>query len=122
MHIAHSSDIPEIQGRLNPIHPESGITHQLLVPPEVGKQMRMSLTKFSSGFKNRLHIHHHDQIIYVLSGKMICATETEERVLDPGTAVYIPEGEKHRHGAPPEMGCSLLSIATTASAPVEVVE
>ena len=122
MHIVHGDDVPEVHGRIGPIHPDTGISHRALVPPEVGKQVRMNLTKFTAGSKNKLHIHHHDQIIYVLSGKAICATETEVKVLGPGTAIYIPEGEKHHHGAPEETDCTLLSIYTPAPSQPEVFE
>jgi quercetin dioxygenase-like cupin family protein len=57
-----------------------------------------------------MHVHTHEQILYVLSGKGIVATEGEEHVALPGTIFLIPAGEKHWHGATQESSFSHLYI------------
>ena len=53
---------------------------------------------------NVFHVHDVDQVLYVTAGEGIIATETEEITIRPGDFVVIPAGEKHWHGATPELG------------------
>ena len=123
MQIIKTSDVEVIRNPSTPIFPDSGgATLQRLVPEELGQAVRVFQVNFSPGVKNKFHIHHHEQIIVVISGKGIISTRTEDHVVEPGTLVYIPEGEAHRHGGSPDSPCSMLSIVPPSSIPVEVVE
>jgi quercetin dioxygenase-like cupin family protein len=42
-----------------------------------------------------MHVHNHEQILDVVSGKVVVATEREEHAAPPGTIFLIPAGEKH---------------------------
>ncbi|MEM2111540.1 MAG: cupin domain-containing protein [Candidatus Bathyarchaeia archaeon] len=71
-----------------------------LVDENVGsKEFTAAIVTFPPGTRNKFHIHDHEQILYVLKGQGIVATEKEERVVVAGDTVLIPAGEKHWHGA-----------------------
>ena len=45
--------------------------------------------------RTKMHVHNHEQTLYILSGKGIVANEQEEHIATPGTIFLIPSGEKH---------------------------
>ena len=57
------------------------------------------LVTFNPGAKLNFHTHTYEQILYVTEGKGIVATKDEEKIVTPGTVVYIEPGEAHWHGA-----------------------
>jgi quercetin dioxygenase-like cupin family protein len=57
------------------------------------------LVIFGPGARLNFHVHTYEQILYVTEGKGIVATKKEEKVVTPGTVVYIAPGEAHWHGA-----------------------
>jgi quercetin dioxygenase-like cupin family protein len=57
------------------------------------------LVTFKPGARLKFHTHTYEQILYVTAGKGIVATKTEEKVVGPGTLVYIAPNEPHWHGA-----------------------
>jgi len=54
---------------------------------------------FDPGARTRPHIHKSDQVLYVVEGEGIVASERERRLIRPGDLVIIPAGEWHWHGA-----------------------
>ena len=85
---------------------------QRLVDEKTAKGLRVSMVNFSPGAKNVFHSHTFEQVLYVIDGKGIVATEKEEYVVMPGTVVFIPPGERHWHGATKDTSFSHLSIIT----------
>ena len=83
-----------------------------LVSDKTAQGLHLGIVTFSPGAKNRLHTHTGEQILFVLEGKGIVATEDEEAVVTPGMLVYIPPGEKHWHGATEDTSFSHISIQT----------
>jgi quercetin dioxygenase-like cupin family protein len=77
---------------------------------KAGQGLSVGLITFSPGAKNVLHTHTGEQLLYIVEGKGIVATETEERVVTPGMLVRIPPGEKHWHGATKDSSFSHLSV------------
>ena len=58
------------------------------------------------------HTHTNPQILYVIQGTGIVATEEEEIRVTPGTLILIPPGENHWHGATKDSAFSHISITT----------
>lgn len=54
---------------------------------------------FDRGARTRPHIHTSDQVLFVVDGEGIVATERERRIIRPGDIVIVPAGEWHWHGA-----------------------
>ncbi len=56
---------------------------------------------FDPGARTRPHVHATDQVLHVVEGEGIVATEQERRLIRTGDIVIIPAGEWHWHGATP---------------------
>ena len=70
------------------------------------------VVNFSPGARTKFHTHTNPQILYVLEGNGIVATEKEEIKVTPGTLILIPPGENHWHGATEDSAFSHISITT----------
>jgi len=68
------------------------------------------LVTFKPGARLNFHTHTYEQILYVTEGKGIVATRSEEKVVTPGTIVYIEPGEVHWHGATKDSSFSHICI------------
>ena len=87
------------------------VSTKTLIDKHVGaRETRVAVVTFSPGARTKMHLHSHDQILYILSGKGIVANEQEEHIARPGTIFLIPAGEKHWHGATQESSFSHLYI------------
>ena len=97
------------------------------------RQQRLNQTKepggidlvavfFAPGARTRPHIHTTDQVLTVVEGEGIVATEQERRLIRPGDIVIIPGGQWHWHGATPASAMCHVSARpggpTNWSAPV----
>ena len=78
------------------------VRRQPIVEEKIAKELRVGVVTFDRGARTKWHTHTNEQILYVLDGKGILATEKEEVVVTPGTFIFIPSGENHWHGATPE--------------------
>lgn len=96
------------------------VGRQPLITEDMAKTLRVAAVTFSPGARTKLHTHTHDQVLYVVAGKGILATEHESHVVTPGTAIFVPPGERHWHGATEDMFFTHLSI--TAPGRTEIVE
>ncbi len=81
-----------------------------LVGAEQTEQLRVLYVHFEPGGANLLHTHTFDQVLYIVEGEGIVATETEEYRVRPGDIVVVPAGEQHWHGATPETAMAHLAI------------
>ena len=77
---------------------------------QIAKEIRVTMIKFNPGARNVFHTHTGEQVLYVTEGKGIVANEDEEFLVTQGTAIYIPPGERHWHGATEDSSFSHLSI------------
>jgi quercetin dioxygenase-like cupin family protein len=68
------------------------------------------LVTFGPGARLNFHTHTYEQILYVTEGKGIIATKDEEKIVTPGTVVYIEPGEVHWHGATDDSSFSHIAI------------
>jgi quercetin dioxygenase-like cupin family protein len=60
-----------------------------------GKQVEFGILRFKAGEGAEIHAHPHEQIIYVLRGRMRVLTGRTERVLGPGEAVMFESNVPH---------------------------
>lgn len=95
MKIVKTGEVPKIPHRA-PLFTAEVFTQTLL--PESG-DFTMNIVNFGKGVRNKFHSHTHEQVLIVLSGEGIVATEEELQVVGVGDIVMIPAGEKHWHGA-----------------------
>jgi quercetin dioxygenase-like cupin family protein len=87
------------------------VNMKTLIDKHVGaEETKVAIVTFPRGTRTKMHIHNHEQILYILSGKGIVANEQEEHIATPGTIFLIPAGEKHWHGATKESSFSHLYI------------
>lgn len=56
---------------------------------------------FEPGARTRPHVHATDQMMHVVEGEGIVATERERRLIRRGDIVVVPGGQWHWHGATP---------------------
>jgi quercetin dioxygenase-like cupin family protein len=68
------------------------------------------LVTFGKGARLNFHTHTYEQILYVTEGKGIVATRDEEKVVTPGTVIFIPAEEVHWHGATEDSSFSHIAI------------
>jgi len=71
--------------------------------------LKLDIITFPAGVRNKPHRHEYDQVLYILSGEGIVATEKEQKVT-PGFLVFIPRGELHWHGATENSSFQHISI------------
>ncbi len=72
-------------------------TRQKLAPDS--KECKVNLVNFGNGVRNKYHAHDSEQILIVVTGEGIVATESEEHFVTQGDVIFIPPGEIHWHGA-----------------------
>jgi quercetin dioxygenase-like cupin family protein len=81
----------------------------LVEPVEEGDLAALSVS-FAAGARTRPHVHPTDQLLYVVDGIGIVATEAEKRFIGSGDWVRIPAGVWHWHGATPEQAMTHVSV------------
>jgi quercetin dioxygenase-like cupin family protein len=82
-----------------------------LVGESIGaKDLKLDIISFPPGVKNKPHKHTYDQVLYILEGEGIVATEKEQKIVAPGMIAFIPRGELHWHGATEKSPFQHISI------------
>lgn len=76
----------------------------------VSKDLNIAIVSFPVGVRNDFHSHKTDQLLWILSGKGIVASEHEEVIATPEMAFFIPACERHWHGATKDSSFSHISI------------
>lgn len=89
-----------------------------LVGADQTDQVRVLYVYFEPGGANLLHTHTFDQILYIVEGEGIVATETEEHRVSAGDIVVVPAGEQHWHGATAETAMAHLAIGVPGTTDV----
>ena len=74
------------------------------------QDLSIAVVSFPPGVRNTFHTHNTDQVLWILSGRGIVASENEEVIATPGMAFFIPVGERHWHGATKTTPFSHISI------------
>jgi quercetin dioxygenase-like cupin family protein len=81
--------------------------HSVFTGPDVTRQelasniseFEVTVVNFGKGTRNKFHAHDREQILIVIAGEGIVATQKEERSVSKGDVIFIPAGEAHWHGA-----------------------
>jgi quercetin dioxygenase-like cupin family protein len=85
------------------------VSSQQLIPDSA--DYNISVINFGKGVRNKFHTHDSEQILIIIKGKGIVATEKEEKSVSVGDIVLFPAGEKHWHGATASTTMSHIAIA-----------
>lgn len=96
MKIIKVSEVPK-EPYLNPLFNGPDVTKQFIVSDS--KDLQLSIINFGKGIRNKFHTHDSDQILIVVAGEGVVATEKEKKNVTIGEVIFIPAGEKHMHGA-----------------------
>ncbi len=63
-----------------------------------------------SSARTRPHIHEQDQVLHIIEGRGIVATEAEKEFVSVGDVITIPSGTWHWHGATRNSAMAHISI------------
>ncbi|MEM3523392.1 MAG: cupin domain-containing protein, partial [Thermoproteota archaeon] len=74
------------------------------------KDLSIAIVHFPKGVRNVFHSHSSDQVLYILEGKGIVATEKEKATAVLGMVFLMPAGENHRYGAMDDSDFTHISI------------
>src|SRR5205823_11663024 len=72
---------------------------QQIVGPQNSSEVELLAVYFSTGARTIPHIHEQDQVLQIIEGQGIVATETEKLLVSIGDVITIPAGSWHWHGA-----------------------
>lgn len=61
-----------------------------------GTQVELGILRFKANEGAQMHAHPHEQVVYVIRGKMRVTTDGTVRVLGPGEAVLFPPNAPHQ--------------------------
>ena len=87
------------------------VNMKTLIDKQIGaEEIKAAIATFPAGARTKMHIHDHEQVLYILSGKGIVANEQEKHIAMPGMIFLISAGEKHWHGATQESSFSHLYV------------
>lgn len=81
-----------------------------LVGLSASNEVELLAVYFSAGARTRPHIHQQDQVLQIIEGQGIVATEAEKLMVSSGDIVTIPAGTWHWHGARRNTAMSHISI------------
>ena len=121
MKVIRSGEVAEQDATDAPIFVGGRVTRQPLVSGGMSEYYNFNIVAFAAGARNKFHAHTADQILFVTVGTGIVATEREEAVVERGDTIFIPAGEKHRHGATPDSEFAHISL-TTPDSKTEILE
>ena len=109
MKIIKMNEVPK-EPYVNPLFTGPDVTRQSLVSDS--KELSLSIVNFGRGTRNKFHRHDGDQVLIIIAGKGIVATEAEKRMVTMGEIIVFPAGEKHWHGAIQDSEFSHIVITT----------
>jgi len=82
----------------------------LLVGPKDSNEVELLAVFFSAGARTRPHIHAQDQVLQIIEGQGIVATETEKLMVSEDDVITVPAGTWHWHGATRDSAMCHISI------------
>jgi quercetin dioxygenase-like cupin family protein len=110
MKITHIDREQALRENADPASFDGDVRVQRLIGQEQTKEIEMLAVYFSAGARTRPHIHVRDQVLQIVEGQGIVATETEKHVVNPGDVITITAGTWHWHGATRDTAMCHLSI------------
>ena len=104
MRVVTLKDIPKIDlGEAVPLEGWVGgnvrRSRQNIIEPGDSENYNCSVVNFTKGSTTGWHTHDCDQLLVVVHGSGIVATEIEKQEINVGDVVHIKSGENHWHGA-----------------------
>ncbi len=105
---------------IHPVFTGPEVTKQVLAPDS--KEFKVNMVNFGKGVRNKFHSHDSEQILIVITGEGIVATENEERVVTQGDVIFIPPGETHWHGATSHVEFSHIFVSKSDSVLTQLEE
>lgn len=96
-----------------PAHPEwfpGTVRHQVMNDPDTPLGIELISVWFEPGSRTRPHVHPVDQVLQVVEGEGVVATDSEKRLIRAGDWVVVPAGVWHWHGATPDSAMCHISI------------
>lgn len=100
----------EVDSLLKDKMPGEVVFHRLTDKETGTEGISITVVSFPPGVKRPWSVHDQDQYLWILQGKGIIASEEEEIIVEPGTAIFVPAGLKHWHGAVDGSPYTQLSI------------
>ena len=97
------------------------VTRQTLVTSAESGVYNLGVINFAAGARNKFHRHSNDQVLLVIYGTGIVATDAGEVEVRESDVILIPAGEKHWHGATPTSAFSHISLTAVGST-TEILE
>ena len=110
MKLIRKDEVAEEDSTDNPIFVGGKVYRQPLVGGDISRYFNFNLVGFAAGARNKFHTHSSDQILFVTKGRGLVATETEKVEVGEGDTAFIPEGEKHWHGAAADSDFAHISL------------
>lgn len=83
---------------------------QYLVRSDQAGAAELIAVFFNAGARTVPHVHETDQVLYILEGEGIVATDRERRGVKAGDIATIPAGTWHWHGATRTLTMAHLSV------------
>jgi quercetin dioxygenase-like cupin family protein len=81
-----------------------------LVGLTASNEIELLAVYFSAGARTRPHIHQQDQVLQIIEGQGIVATEAEKLMVSAGDVITVPAGTWHWHGATSNKAMCHISI------------
>jgi quercetin dioxygenase-like cupin family protein len=78
---------------------EGEVNIQTLVGLQDSNEVELLAVFFNAGARTIPHTHEQDQILQIIEGEGIVATETEKNRVSAGDVITVPAGTWHWHGA-----------------------
>ena len=91
MIVINSKDVPAVATKDEIVGGGTVMRKTLIDTKDTGGFGALLVT-FKPGARLNFHTHTYEQFLYVVEGKGIVATKTEEKVVEPGTMVFIAPG------------------------------
>jgi quercetin dioxygenase-like cupin family protein len=122
MKIARIDREQALRENADPTSFDGDVRVQRLVGLEQTKEVEVLVVYFSAGARTRPHVHVRDQVLQIVEGQGIVATETEKQVVNPGDVITITAGTWHWHGATRDTAMCHISIKQPGSTDWQVEE
>ena len=105
---------------IHPVFTGPDVTRQELAPDI--SEFEVTVVNFGKSIQNKFHAHDSEQILIVISGEGIVATQKEEHTVSKGDVIFIPPGETHWHGATSHAEFSHIFVQRKNSALTQIEE
>jgi quercetin dioxygenase-like cupin family protein len=110
MKIGHIDRTQALRENIDPASFDGEVQMQRIVGLDQSKEVELLVVYFSAGGRTRPHVHVRDQVLHIIEGQGIVATETEKQIVNPGDVITILAGTWHWHGATRDTAMCHISI------------